>query len=125
MEIYERDVMQTDHIDHGTPANTQTSLKQDHDHSDEASTTGTKRKVQYVTETDESIYGASRFGHFGEYMRRKRAKLQIQNANIDSGAGGERKTDILKGISVYVRLRILLLCACTNENLLNKTNVFR
>lgn len=53
---------------------------------------------------DNDIYGASRFGGFGEYMRRKRAKLQIQNTELeqpgvtDHGAG----TPILKGIAVYV-----------------------
>ncbi|KAF9028865.1 hypothetical protein BDP27DRAFT_1387042 [Rhodocollybia butyracea] len=31
---------------------------------------------------DEQIYGAARFGDFGQYMKRKRAKLQIQNKDI-------------------------------------------
>lgn len=47
---------------------------------------------------DDEIYGASHFGQFGEYMRRKRAKLQIQNAVLaqteDSG--------IFRGLSIYV-----------------------
>ena len=73
-----------------------------------SSSTGTKRKAQYALEADEAVYGASRFGHFGEYMRRKRAKLQIQNASMDTEAGGEEKGDLFKGISVYVRPRILL-----------------
>jgi DNA repair protein REV1 len=33
---------------------------------------------------DSDTYGASRFGDFGEYMRRKRAKLQVQNAEMGS-----------------------------------------
>ncbi|KAF8352243.1 hypothetical protein F5887DRAFT_1277909 [Amanita rubescens] len=47
---------------------------------------------------DDEIYGASHFGQFGEYMRRKRAKLQIQNAVLaqteDSG--------IFRGLSIYI-----------------------
>ena len=47
---------------------------------------------------DDEVYGASHFGQFGEYMRRKRAKLQIQNAALaqteDSG--------IFRGLSIYV-----------------------
>lgn len=47
---------------------------------------------------DDEVYGVSHFGQFGEYMRRKRAKLQIQNAVLaqteDSG--------IFRGLSVYV-----------------------
>ncbi|KAJ7227303.1 hypothetical protein GGX14DRAFT_629326 [Mycena pura] len=47
---------------------------------------------------DEAIYGPSRFGDFGEYMQRKRAKIQIQNSEIVSTA----KTQIFKGVAVYV-----------------------
>jgi DNA repair protein REV1 len=47
---------------------------------------------------DDEIYGASHFGQFGQYMRRKRAKLQIQNAILaqteDSG--------IFRSLSIYV-----------------------
>lgn len=46
---------------------------------------------------DLDTYGASRFGEFGEYMRRKRAKLQIQNAQ-------ETKSNIFEGVAIYVRL---------------------
>lgn len=101
MDIYETGVIQTDDSNDATTANTaQTSLKHDHNSLvDMSSATGAKRKALY--ETDEAIYGASRFGHFGEYMSRKRAKLQIQNAS-------ERKSDIFKGISVYVRLLCVL-----------------
>ena len=48
----------------------------------------------------EEIYGAAHFGEFGEYMRRKRAKLQIQNTELDEGTG---RSHIFKGISIYVR----------------------
>ncbi len=51
---------------------------------------------------DHDTYRASRFGGFGEYMRRKRAKLQIQNSEI-AGNSNERLNDqIFKGLSVYV-----------------------
>ncbi|KAH0830228.1 hypothetical protein J3R83DRAFT_1587 [Lanmaoa asiatica] len=111
-EIFGRDVIPTDYTDDTTAANAvQTSLKRDRQRSNSlgsdnlvavSTATGTKRKAQYVPEEDGAIYGASRFGHFGEYMRRKRAKLQIQNAGVDTEAGGGEKSNILKGISVYV-----------------------
>lgn len=50
-------------------------------------------------ESENDIYGAAHFGDFGEYMRRKRAKLQIQNAAISQTAG---KSQVFKGISIYV-----------------------
>jgi DNA repair protein REV1 len=56
---------------------------------------------------DDDIYGASRFGGFGEYMRRKRAKLQIQNAALrptDDASG----SGIFKGLSIYVSINFLL-----------------
>lgn len=115
MEMYEEDVMS---IDDYVTAESGVWITQQHDHErstglgpdnliDASSTAGTKRKAQNGPEEDGAIYGASRFGHFGEYMRRKRAKLQIQNASMDTEASGEGKSSIFKGISVYVRLRIL------------------
>ena len=55
-----------------------------------------------VIEND--TYGASRFGGFGEYMRRKRAKLQIQNAELEqpSTTDDVAKSQIFKGIAIYV-----------------------
>lgn len=50
---------------------------------------------------DDDVYGAAHFGNFGEYMRRKRAKLQIQNAEMVQSGEGE-KSAIFKGISIYV-----------------------
>ncbi|KAH9989747.1 hypothetical protein BJV77DRAFT_1061146 [Russula vinacea] len=41
---------------------------------------------------DSDAYGASRFGGFGEYMRRKRAKLQIQNTEM-----GGTTTTVING----------------------------
>ena len=52
---------------------------------------------------DSDTYGASRFGGFGEYMRRKRAKLQIQNAEIgDISGAGTSKSKLFNGLSIHV-----------------------
>ena len=49
-------------------------------------------------------YGASRFGEFGEYMARKRAKLQIQNQEIECGEDDNTpKSRIFSGLQIYVR----------------------
>jgi DNA repair protein REV1 len=48
----------------------------------------------------DNIYGASRFGEFGEYMRRKRAKLQIQNQALEDKASTSR--GIFEGVAIYV-----------------------
>ena len=55
---------------------------------------------------ENETYGASRFGGFGEYMRRKRAKLQIQNAELEqqSVTDDRAKSQIFKGIAIYVSL---------------------
>jgi DNA repair protein REV1 len=52
---------------------------------------------------EEDMYGASRFGGFGDYMRRKRAKLQIQNADIVEDSA---KTQIFRGLSIYVSIPV-------------------
>ena len=48
-------------------------------------------------------YGAATFGDFGEYMTRKRAKLQVQNQTLTSGSGMEVGSRIFQGIGIYVR----------------------
>jgi DNA repair protein REV1 len=53
-------------------------------------------------EADTEIYGASRFGQFGEYMRRKRAKLQIQNANLEGSVEVGNKSTIFYDLAIYV-----------------------
>ncbi|CAG7846701.1 DNA repair protein REV1; AltName: Full=Rev1-like terminal deoxycytidyl transferase [Serendipita indica DSM 11827] len=45
----------------------------------------------------ENVYGASSFGGWGQYMQRKRAKLQIQNQDMTSVISG-----IFKGIEIYI-----------------------
>ncbi|KIK69791.1 hypothetical protein GYMLUDRAFT_34190 [Collybiopsis luxurians FD-317 M1] len=54
-----------------------------------------KRKYEDQGRDDE-IYGAASFGDFGQYMKRKRAKLQIQNNNIAGDDG------IFTGLSIYI-----------------------
>ncbi|KAF7970196.1 hypothetical protein HWV62_24846 [Athelia sp. TMB] len=75
---------------------------------------GTKRKLSssegppdYVVVgeggNDVDTYGASKFGDFGNYMRRKRAKLQIQNLEIPDGEGGEQtNSTIFQGLAIYI-----------------------
>ena len=48
-------------------------------------------------------YGAATFGNFGEYMSRKRAKLQVQNQTLTSETGLETSSKIFQGIGIYVR----------------------
>lgn len=50
---------------------------------------------------DNDIYGASHFGEYGEYMRRKRAKLQIQNAALRS-TDDASTAGIFKSLAIYV-----------------------
>ncbi|KAF7794734.1 hypothetical protein EIP86_005872 [Pleurotus ostreatoroseus] len=57
-------------------------------------------KAQYL---DSHTYGASRFGEFGEYMSRKRAKLQIQNTEMDEdGEEIVQKSRIFQGLEIYI-----------------------
>lgn len=62
---------------------------------------------------DSHTYGAAHFGDFGEYMSRKRAKLLVQNtelddANEDSASAETRKRQIFKGLAIYVRFITIL-----------------
>lgn len=57
---------------------------------------------------DNNTYGASHFGDFGEYMSRKRAKLQLQNIELDdkdTTSAELRRRQIFKGLAIYVRIR--------------------
>ncbi|EMD34309.1 hypothetical protein CERSUDRAFT_107516 [Gelatoporia subvermispora B] len=47
-------------------------------------------------------YGASRFGEFSEYMARKRAKLQIQNSELNHGNDQTQKSTIFSGLQIYI-----------------------
>lgn len=89
-------------IEAGQPSE---SLKRSHSVMNEE---GTDNMAQENSEgSTDDTYGASRFGGFGDYMRRKRAKLQIQNAHMsdnakDGDAPGEIRSRIFKGIAIYV-----------------------
>lgn len=56
-----------------------------------------------TTYLSNDTYGPSNFGKFGQYMSRKRAKLQIQNAELEGGEGSSSK-GIFHGLQIYVRL---------------------
>lgn len=55
---------------------------------------------------DDEVYGPSHFGDFGEYMRRKRAKLQIQNTEMaESDSKPTENNAFFRGLSIYVSRR--------------------
>ncbi|KAG6915303.1 hypothetical protein DXG01_012226 [Tephrocybe rancida] len=58
------------------------------------------RQGQSKATVDDDTYGQAHFGDFGEYMRRKRAKLQIQNADIEPESGN--KSDLFAGLAIYI-----------------------
>ena len=78
----------------------QPSLKRRHSHT----SLDEEKNDSELTVVENDTYGASRFGGFGEYMRRKRAKLQIQNAEMEqpSTTDDVTKSQIFKGIAIYV-----------------------
>lgn len=55
-----------------------------------------KTKSGYL---NSDTYGAASFGGFGEYMVRKRAKLQIQNAELNDADTTDK---IFAGLQIYV-----------------------
>jgi DNA repair protein REV1 len=50
-----------------------------------------------------NAYGASTFGGFGQYMARKRAKLQVQNSTLNESDA----SNIFRGLAIYVRFNFL------------------
>ena len=78
----------------------QPSLKRRHSHT----SLDEEKNDSKLNVIESDTYGASRFGGFGEYMRRKRAKLQIQNAELEqpSTTDDVAKSQIFKGIAIYV-----------------------
>lgn len=56
-------------------------------------------KSTYLTS---NTYGASHFGNFGEYMNRKRQKLQIQNTEMDGDKHQSSSSRIFRGLQIYV-----------------------
>lgn len=59
-----------------------------------------EQKSQYLK--DETTYGAASFGGFGEYMARKRAKLQIQNAELDVSEDMSTKGKLFTGLQIHI-----------------------
>jgi DNA repair protein REV1 len=55
-----------------------------------------------ATYLNSNTYGASHFGDWGEYMRRKRQKLQVQNTEINEGGTSSHMSQIFRGIQIYV-----------------------
>lgn len=54
-------------------------------------------------DTSDDTYGASKFGGFGDYMRRKRAKLQVQNKHMkEDEKSGPKTQGIFHGLAIYV-----------------------
>ncbi|KAI5987483.1 hypothetical protein EDD15DRAFT_2173399 [Pisolithus albus] len=51
-------------------------------------------------ENNTEIYGASHFGEWGEFIQRKRAKLQIQNSSLEGTS--DAKSDIFRGLAIYI-----------------------
>ncbi|KAG9100820.1 deoxycytidyl transferase [Ceratobasidium sp. 370] len=49
-----------------------------------------------------NTYGASKFGGFGDYMRRKRAKLQNQNTDLSSQDRRSSQTTLFKSLAIYI-----------------------
>jgi hypothetical protein len=56
-----------------------------------------------LAKEDFAAYGPSHFGGWGEYMTRKRAKLQNQNAAMQEAS--LYKPQLFRGTQVYVRFR--------------------
>ncbi|THH06773.1 hypothetical protein EW146_g9508 [Bondarzewia mesenterica] len=95
----------------GPPSCTQPKLKRPRspDKGDGEDARSSQSALPLLTNADGSsyldthTYGASGFGEFGEYMHRKRAKLQIQNAELDdSESRGTEKSQLFKGLSIYI-----------------------
>ncbi|KAG1856657.1 hypothetical protein DFJ58DRAFT_716051 [Suillus subalutaceus] len=112
LEALRNAVLPGDQITAPPPDTESLSRKRPRDESDEqqlgTTSHGTLTHGLGDTEEDPEIYGASRFGHFGEYMHRKRAKLQIQNAALDASQEVSATKKIFSGLSIYVHLRQLI-----------------
>jgi hypothetical protein len=96
--------------DYADPIRTQHTLKRSHSMVEDPDETLSSHHAipleerQGLSDKDEETYGASTFGGFAQYMRRKRAKLQIQNAQMDDTVEkSSEKSRIFQGIAIYVR----------------------
>lgn len=106
LEALRNAVLPGDQITAPRPDTESLSRKRPRDESDEqqvgTTSHGTLTHGLGDTEDDPEIYGASRFGHFGEYMHRKRAKLQLQNAALDANQDVGVTKKIFSGLSIYI-----------------------
>ncbi|PPQ63029.1 hypothetical protein CVT24_005975 [Panaeolus cyanescens] len=59
-----------------------------------------EQDVQEMPKDD--TYDAYKFGGFGDYMRRKRAKLQIQNAEMVEGGQSVAEDRLFQGLAIYI-----------------------
>ncbi|CAE6355618.1 unnamed protein product [Rhizoctonia solani] len=50
----------------------------------------------------QDTYHASKFGEFGDYFRRKRAKLQNQNAGLDTQDNRSSQGSIFRSLAIYI-----------------------
>jgi DNA repair protein REV1 len=77
----------------------------------ESTATGNSSKQRIPTigsgfsTTPLDAYDASKFGGLGDYMRRKRAKLQNQNVDINSQDKRLSQTSLFKPLAIYVGFR--------------------
>lgn len=76
--------------------------------------------------SEKYIYGAAKFAGFGEYMFRKRAKLQIQNQQLTEGeTAADKPRGIFHGVAIYVCAFILAMPnALTADWAAHKVNGF-
>jgi hypothetical protein len=103
-----------------------TSLKRSRSVSEELGIYEIKAHQYNTISQEDDTYGPSHFGQFGEYMRRKRAKLQIQNAELEkpteAGVGGENK--MFSGLAIYVRIHVRSslpsFSSCTSDKRLDR-----
>lgn len=76
-----------------------------------------RKRPREQDDVDLAVYGPSSFGGWGEYMMRKRAKLQIQNSTM------EVSDTIFKGLAIYVSAEsgsiLVLLNSCRLMDTLN------
>ena len=94
----------------GTPES-RTTLKRSRSPSEEADISNTSFHRVPAGERGETgdendTYGRSHFGAWGEYMRRKRAKLQIQNSAQLEGEDDLERSRIFEGVSIYVCMMV-------------------
>jgi hypothetical protein len=96
------------HLESPTPARSKYkkrahSISSDDDYSALVQSPANSQTQTVSSYLDSHTFGASRFGEFGEYMRRKRAKLQIQNTEMGNTREPTTSTSkLFNGLSIHV-----------------------